>query len=170
MIRKSMPKHGIHSHQKISRNIWYNSSCQGTAPGQRMPHTIHDSKSLPKQVVSGQRKIFTQHTIQTSFPRQVIPGKWKTSRNTWPKIPVKTGRFRSTKPHTTWDSNNPVKAGSFWSTKSLTQHTTQNPRPRYLQTLSMKSAIDCYGIYGTQNTCITPNEATYEPSVMQTLN
>jgi len=30
-------------------------------------------------------------------------------------------------------------------------------------------AIDCYGIYGTQNTYITPNEATYEPSVMQTL-
>ena len=52
---------------KISRNIWYSSLCQGTVPGQRIPHTIHDSNSLPKQDASGKRKIFTQHTIHTSF-------------------------------------------------------------------------------------------------------
>ena len=93
---------------KISRNIWYSSLCQGTVPGQRIPHTIHDSNSLPKQDVSGERKIFTQHTIHTSFPKQVIPGKRKTSRNIKFNTPAKAGRFRSKKPHTTWDSNTPV--------------------------------------------------------------
>ena len=100
-------RHAIYD-AKISRNIWYSSLCQGTVPGQRIPHTIHDSNSLPKQDVSGERKIFTQHTIHTSFPKQVIPGKRKTSRNIKFNTPAKAGRFRSKKPHTTWDSNTPV--------------------------------------------------------------